>query len=83
MLYLREPSKGAVVHTADEVSIKCVFSKNLGRSPHDEDDFLWTTAMYFKIEGMTFERFALVANLSDWTHATTSACMRVKYGLVL
>ena len=36
--------------------------------------------MYFKVEGMTFEGFALVANLSDWTHATTGACMWVEYG---
>jgi len=39
--------------------------------------------MYFKVERMTFEGFALVANLSDWAHATTGACMRVKHGLVL
>ena len=39
--------------------------------------------MYFEVEGMTFEGSALVASLSDWTHATTSACMRVEHGLVL
>ena len=36
--------------------------------------------MYFKVEGMAFEGFALVANLSDWTHATTGARMWVEYG---
>lgn len=39
--------------------------------------------MYFKVEGMTFKRFVLVANLSDWTHATTGACMRVEHRLIL
>ena len=38
--------------------------------------------MDFIVEGMTFEGFALVANLGDWAHATTGACMRVEYGLV-
>ena len=51
--------------------------------PHDEDDFLWTAAMYFKVEGVTFERLVLVTNLSDWTLATTGACMRVEDGLEL
>jgi hypothetical protein len=50
-----------------------------GKLPHDEDDFLWAAAMYFKVEGITF----VVASLSDRTHATTGACMRVEHGLVL
>ena len=39
--------------------------------------------MYFKVEGVAFEWFVLVAHLSDWTHATTGACMRVEYRLEL
>lgn len=82
MIHLGEPSKGRVVHPVDQMSETRVLDE-CGELPHDEDDFLWTVAMYFKVEGMTFERSALVANLSDWTHATTSACMRVEYGLGL
>jgi hypothetical protein len=80
MIHLGEPSKGAVVQTADKLSLKRGFWMS-GELPHDEDDFLWTAAMYFKVEGITFEGFALVANLSDWTHATTRACMRVEHGV--
>lgn len=39
--------------------------------------------MYFEVKGMAFKRFVLVADLSDWTHATPGACMRVEEGLVL
>ena len=65
------------------MSLSRVSVKRIGQLPHDEDELLRTVAMHFKVEGMAFKGFALVANLSDWTHAATGACLRVEYRLEL
>ena len=82
MIHLGEPSKGRVVEPIHKMRLCASRTQCLGL-PHDEDDLLWTRAMYFKVEGVTFQWFALVANAGDWTHATTGACMRVEDGPVL